>query len=56
MVGPGGQNLADRSKDTIRAVVEMQQEYEYVMQSKPRLERAPRPVTTQPLKLTIGTS
>ncbi|MGW1916276.1 B12-binding domain-containing radical SAM protein [Streptomyces sp. NPDC002076] len=53
--GLGGQNLADRSKDTIRAVVEMQQEYEYVMQSKPRLERAPRP-TTQPLKLTIGTS
>ncbi|MFF2514938.1 B12-binding domain-containing radical SAM protein [Streptomyces sp. NPDC058086] len=53
--GLGGQNLADRSKDTIRAVVEMQQEYDYVMQGKPRLERAPRP-TTQPLKLTIGTS
>jgi radical SAM superfamily enzyme YgiQ (UPF0313 family) len=54
--GLGGQNLADRSQDTIRAVAEMQQEYEYVMQSKPRLERAPRPMTTQPLKLTIGTS
>ncbi|MFG2792201.1 B12-binding domain-containing radical SAM protein [Streptomyces sp. NPDC048419] len=53
--GLGGQNLADRSKDTIRAVVEMQQEYDYVMAGKPRLERAPRP-TTQPLKLTIGTS
>ncbi|MEV0205099.1 radical SAM protein [Streptomyces sp. NPDC050788] len=53
--GLGGQNLADRSKDTIQAVVEMQQEYDYVMQGKPRLERAPRP-TTQPLKLTIGTS
>ncbi|MGW1499640.1 B12-binding domain-containing radical SAM protein [Streptomyces mirabilis] len=53
--GLGGQNLADRSKDTVRAVVEMQQEYDYVMQGKPRLERAPRP-TTQPLKLTIGTS
>ncbi|MFJ9542578.1 B12-binding domain-containing radical SAM protein [Streptomyces sp. NPDC101225] len=53
--GLGGQNLADRSTDTIRAVVEMQQEYDYVMQGKPRLERAPRP-TTQPLKLTIGTS
>ncbi|MFD6998237.1 B12-binding domain-containing radical SAM protein [Streptomyces mirabilis] len=53
--GLGGQNLADRSKDTIRAVVEMQKEYDYVMEGKPRLERAPRP-TTQPLKLTIGTS
>jgi radical SAM superfamily enzyme YgiQ (UPF0313 family) len=52
--GLGGQNLADRSRDTIRAVVEMQQEYEYVMAGKPRLERAPRPAT-QPVKLTIGT-
>lgn len=52
--GLGGQNLADRSRDTVRAVVEMQQEYEYVMAGKPRLERAPRPAT-QPVKLTIGT-
>ncbi|WP_433303927.1 B12-binding domain-containing radical SAM protein [Actinoplanes sp. CA-030573] len=52
--GLGGQNLTDRSRETMRAVVEMQQEYEYVMQSKPRLERAPKPVTTQPLKLAIG--
>ncbi|MEU3937901.1 hypothetical protein AB0E85_38640 [Streptomyces sp. NPDC029044] len=53
--GLGGQNLTERSKDTIQAVADMQQEYEYVMQGKPRLERAPKPVTAQPLKLTIGT-
>ncbi|MDN3252704.1 radical SAM protein [Streptomyces sp. MA25(2023)] len=53
--GLGGQNLADRSRETIQAVADMQQEYEYVMQGKPRLERAPKPLPTQPLKLTIGT-
>lgn len=53
--GLGGQNLSDRAADTMRAVVEMQQEYEYVMQAKPRLERAPKPAATAPLKLAIGT-
>lgn len=38
-----------------RPVVEMQQEYEYVTQSKPRLERAPEPVNPQPLNLAIDT-
>ncbi|MFD3734122.1 B12-binding domain-containing radical SAM protein [Streptomyces sp. NPDC058632] len=52
--GLGGQNLTDRSRDTIQAVADMRQEYEYVMRDKPRLERAPRPKTTQPLKLTLG--
>jgi radical SAM superfamily enzyme YgiQ (UPF0313 family) len=52
--GLGGQNLTDRARDAMQTVVEMQQEYDYVMQSKPRLERAPKAVTTQPLKLAIG--
>ncbi|MGW0614808.1 hypothetical protein [Streptomyces sp. NPDC002788] len=53
--GLGGQNPTDRSRDTIQAVADTQQEYASVMQSKPRLERAPKPVTTQPPEHTIGT-
>lgn len=36
-------------------MVEIQQEHEYAMQSKPLLEQAPKPVNPQPLKLAIGT-
>lgn len=38
--GLGCQNFTDRSLTTRAAVVEMQREYEYVMTTKPRLQRA----------------
>ncbi|MFE7901004.1 hypothetical protein ACFU3E_26570 [Streptomyces sp. NPDC057424] len=53
--GLGGQNLTGRSRATVQAVADMQRECAYVMQGRPRLERAPKQVTAQPLKLTIGT-
>jgi radical SAM superfamily enzyme YgiQ (UPF0313 family) len=52
--GLGGQNLADRSIDSRQTVVEMQQEYDYVMQNKPRLERAPKPKVAKPVNLLLG--
>jgi radical SAM superfamily enzyme YgiQ (UPF0313 family) len=52
--GLGGQDLAARSSETMRAVEEMQQEYEYVMERKPRLERAPKPVNAKQISLALG--
>lgn len=44
--GLGGQRLTERAELTKIEVAEMHQEYEYVMQDRPRLKRAPRPSST----------
>lgn len=52
--GLGGQNLADRSADAMNTVAEMRKEYAYVMEDKPRLEKAPRRPAVKPVSLTLG--
>ncbi len=53
VVGLGGQTLTDRARLTRQALADMHREYEYTMQDKPRLERAPRDVD-QPVRLSLG--
>lgn len=52
--GLAGQSLWDRAKYSRTTVADMQREYDYVMQSKPRLTKAPKKTTlrrTVPLAL-----
>ncbi|WP_462183433.1 B12-binding domain-containing radical SAM protein [Frankia sp. AgKG'84/4] len=54
--GLRGQSLSDRAAYSKQTVADMQREYDYVMSTKTRLEKAPRRPTSRPTLLTLGST